>query len=57
MYARMQLGVCQLMSLSGYCPLGLQQDEEMSDNSRQMILLCSFKIRQIKQARIIFRVN
>jgi hypothetical protein len=53
----MQLGVRQLMYVSGFCPVGLQQDEEMFDNSRQMILLCSFKIRQIIQARILFRVN
>jgi len=54
----MQLGVRQLMSVSVFCPVGLQQDEEMSRNSRQMILFCSYKIRQIKQARILFfKVN
>jgi len=57
MYARMQLGVRQLMSVSVFCPVELQQDEEMSHNSRQMIMLCSYKIRQIKQVRILFRVN
>lgn len=57
MYARMQLGVRQLMSVSVFCPVELQQDEEMSHNSKQMIVLCSYKIRQIKQVRILFRVN
>jgi hypothetical protein len=57
MYARMQLGVRQLMSVSVFCPVELQQNEEMTHNSRQMIMLCSYKIRQIKQVRILFTVN
>jgi Aspartate/tyrosine/aromatic aminotransferase len=45
------------MSVSVFCPLVLQQDEEMSHNSWQIIPLSSYKIRQIKQARILFRVS
>jgi hypothetical protein len=57
MYARMHLGVRQLMSVSVFYPVESQQDEEMSHNSRQMIMLCWYKIRQIKQVRIFFKVN